>query len=89
MNPRHRIGEISDFVCGAPAEHSDRQFKRGKRISGSPVVLLNPLDPRIDCVRGEIEPVGYLHTTRQCAHMDCVTTVGKLGQQRADRQQMA
>ena len=66
MNPRNRIGEIGDFVPGAPAEHRDRQLQRGTRIGCLPVVLLDPLDARVDRVRGEAEPLADLNTGGKC-----------------------
>ena len=48
--------------------------------------MLDLLDPRIDRVRDEAEPLADLDTGGKRPHMDRVTTAGQLGQQCADRQ---
>jgi hypothetical protein len=78
MNTPNRIGEIGDFVHCAPAEHRYRQLQCGTRIGCLPVVLLDPLDARVDRVRGEAEPLADLNTGGKCAHMDRMATAGQL-----------
>jgi len=55
-------GILGDFVHSAQAEHRDRKLQRGTRIGCLPVIVLNRLDPRIDRVRNETEPLPDLNT---------------------------
>jgi hypothetical protein len=52
---RNRVGEVVDFVLGAPAEHREVPLQGVRRLAGLPVVVFYCLDPRIDCVRGKAE----------------------------------
>ena len=55
-------GILGDFVHSAQAEHRDRKLQRGTRIGCLPVIVLNRLDPRIDRVPSETEPLPDLYT---------------------------
>ena len=55
-------GILGDFVHSPPAEHRDRKLQRGATIGCLPVIVLNRLDPRIDRVRSETEPLPDLYT---------------------------
>ena len=57
MDPRHRVGDIGDLIHGAPTEYRDRQLQRSNGVGGLPVVVLDRLNPRIDCVRDKSEPL--------------------------------
>jgi hypothetical protein len=53
---------LGDFVHNAPAEHRDRKLQRGTRTGCLLVIVLNRLDPQIDRVRSETEPLPDLYT---------------------------
>ena len=59
LSAAEAAGILGDFVHSPPAEHRDRKLQRGGCL---PVIVLNRLDPRIDRVRGETEPLPDLCT---------------------------
>ena len=69
----------------ATAEHLDRHLQRGTNVWRFPVIMNNRLDPGIDRVGHETEPLPRFHAGGQRAQMDFVAAARQLRQQREVR----